>query len=154
MSNHADNTKAYAEACNTLRHYSNASLAVRSASVVQGLAILLPWAYGFTQGQPQEFYAFALPGAGVIFTGLLFLFHLSYFRATEFFYDAAAKMEQKLFHEDFRPIATYDAYHKRRYRNTWFRLITLDAPFTLIGVFFVSALILDSAKFFWHVKAF
>jgi hypothetical protein len=33
-----DPLKAYADACNTLRHYSNASLSVRTAIVVQAIA--------------------------------------------------------------------------------------------------------------------
>ena len=76
MSNKTDHTKAYSEACNALRHYSNASLAVRSASIVQGLAILFPWAYALSQKEPKAFYAFALPIGGLIFTVLLYRFHL------------------------------------------------------------------------------
>ena len=152
MSSYTDNTKAYSEACNTLRHCSNASLAVRSASIVQGLAIMFPWAYALTQPQPKALYAFALPVAGLIFTTLLYRFHLGYFRTTAFFYDAAGQMERKLFDEDCRPIATYNLRHDEIYKGAWSRFTTLNAPFTLIGVFFVAALITDVAIFVFHIK--
>jgi hypothetical protein len=152
MQINTDQTKAYSEACNTLRHYSNASLAVRSASIVQGLAILFPWAYALTQSQPKAFYALALPIAGLIFTALLYRFHLGYFRATSFFYDIAGQMERKLFDEDCRPIATYNLRHDEIYKSWWSRFTTLNAPFTLIGLFFVAALITDVAIFVFHIK--
>jgi hypothetical protein len=147
MSNGVDQLKAYSEACNTLRHYSNASLAVRSASVVQGLAIMFPWAYALTKSHPRAFYAFALPIAGLLFTALLYRFHLGYFRATAFFYDVAARMEQKFFDEDCRPITAYNIWKAELYEGAWARFTILYAPFTLIGLLFVAALIADVVIF-------
>jgi hypothetical protein len=152
MLSNSDQTKAYSEACNALRHYSNASLAVRSASIVQGLAIMFPWAYALTQPQPKAFYAFALPIAGLIFTALLYRFHLGYFRSTSFFYDAAGQMERKLFDEDCRPIAAYNLRHDEIYKSAWSRFTILNAPFTLIGLFFVAGLIADVIIFLFHIK--
>ena len=147
-----DHSKAYSEACSALRHYSNASLAVRSASVVQGLAILFPWAYALTQPQPKPFYAVALPLAGLVFTLLLYRFHLGYFRAAAFFYDAAAHIERKLFDEGCRPIAAYNLHHEELYKSAWSRFTILNAPFTLISVFFGAALITDVFMFVFHIK--
>ena len=139
MANDVDELKAYSEACNTLRHYSNASLTVRLASVVQGIAILVAWAVALTQKNSS--LMIGLPIAGLLFTALLYRFHLGYFRATGFFYDMALKMEEKFFSEDCRPIGAYHKKHKEMYENTWGRIFTLNAPFTLIGTLFVVALI-------------
>jgi len=77
---------------------------------------------------------------------------LGYFRATAFFYDAAGQMERKLFDEDCRPIAAYNLRHDEIYKSAWSRFTTLNAPFTLIGVFFMAALVTDVAIFFFHIK--
>jgi ABC-type transport system involved in cytochrome bd biosynthesis fused ATPase/permease subunit len=63
-----DQLKAYSEGCTTLRHYSNASLTLRLASVVQGMAILIAWAVSLTQ--KVSFLMIALPIAG-LFYGLI-----------------------------------------------------------------------------------
>jgi hypothetical protein len=152
MSNKIDQTPAYAEACNALRHYSNASLAVRSASIVQGLAILFPWAYALSQAHPNVLYAFGLPFAGLVFTGLLYCFNFGYFRAVKFFYDQAAQMERKLFEEDCRPIAAYNLRHDELYKSTWSKFFILNAPFTLIGLLCIAALIADVLIFACHCK--
>jgi hypothetical protein len=142
-----DQSKAYSEACNTLRHYSNASFGVRSASVVQGLSILVAWVVTLTKPTPKPLLAFGLPTAGLLFTLLLYRFHMGYFRASEFFYQYAAQIEQKLFDEDCRPITAYDARHGELYKSAWSRMTTLNAPFTLVAVLFFSALILDVLMF-------
>ena len=83
MVSEADHLKAYSEACNTLRHYSNASLTVRLASIVQGIAILGAWVVALTQKISPLMIGF--PIGGLIFTALLYRFHLGYFRAATFF---------------------------------------------------------------------
>lgn len=139
IANEIDQLKAYAEACNTLRHYSNASLTVRLASVVQGIAILGAWVVAFTQEKPELMIVF--PIAGLLFTALLYRFHLGYFVATKFFYKTAAQMEEKFFEEDCRPIASYNKEHEKIYGNIWNRVFTFNAPFTLIGTLFGVALL-------------
>jgi hypothetical protein len=143
MASESNNLKAYSETCSTLRHYSNASLGVRGASVLQGLAILIPWTNAVTQVAPNILYTFSLPIAGILFTILLYCFHMGYFRATEFFYDEAARMERKLFDEGFRPIDAYNIHHEKLYSGLAGKLFTLNAPFVLIGTFFVAALVID-----------
>jgi hypothetical protein len=142
MVSDVDELKAYSEACNTLRHYSNASLTVRLASVVQGIAILVAWAVALTQKNSS--LMIGLPIAGLLFTLLLYRFHLGYFRATVFFYDMAAKMEEKFFSEDCRPIAEYHKKHAEMYRSVWGKIFTLNAPFALIGTLFIFALLTTS----------
>ena len=139
MINDADQLKAYSEACNTLRHYSNASLTIRLASVVQGIAILVAWVVALTQ--KAALLMIALPIAGLLFTILLHRFHLGYFRATAIFYELAAKMEEKFFSEDCRPMASYHKKHEEMYGNIWGRILTLNAPFLLIAILFVFALL-------------
>ena len=129
--------KAYSEACNTLRHYSNASLTVRVLSVVQGIAILAAWAYALTQKISPLMIVF--PIAGILFTILLYRFHVGYFRATGFFYDEAAQLEEKLFDSGFRPIAAYHKKHDDLYGNIRGKVFTLNAPFALIGILFALA---------------
>jgi hypothetical protein len=143
MPKEPDNLKAYSEACSTLRHYSNATFAIRSASIVQGLILLIPWANALTQPSPNLYYAFALPAAGLLFTMFLYRFHRGYFRATEFFYREAARMERELFDEGFRPFDAYDKRHAELYARWWSRAFTLNAPFMLIGAFFIVALTID-----------
>jgi hypothetical protein len=138
--------KAYSEACNTLRHYSNASLTVRVLSVVQGIAILAAWAYALTQKISPLMIVF--PIAGLLFTVLLYRFHIGYFRATVFFYNKAAKIEEKLFDPEFRPIEAYNEKHAKLYESIWGKLFTLNAPFALIGTLFILALVIT----FWALK--
>jgi hypothetical protein len=143
MPNETDQTKAYSEACNALRHYSTASLGIRSASVVQGLLILLAWVNAQTQATPKPLILFALPIVGFVFAGLLFRFHMAYFRAAEFFYGEAAKMEQRFFDEDCRPISAYDKFHKEKYASFCSKFFTLNAPFTLICTLCTIAFLAD-----------
>ncbi len=58
-----------------------------------------------------------LPIAGLLFTTLLYRFHLGYFRATVFFYDMASQIEEKFFSEDCRPIGAYHKKHAVMYAN-------------------------------------
>ncbi len=134
---HKENIKAYEETSNTIRHYSNASLTVRVMSVVQGVAILGAWVVAVNE--KQLFHQFTLPIFGLIFTFLLYRFHLGYFNATGFFYDLASKMEQELFDEGFRPINAYHTFHEKKYSGLLGKLFTLNAPFTLIGLAYIGA---------------
>ena len=139
MVSDTEQLRAYTEACNTLRHYSNASLTVRLASIVQGIAILGAWALSFTQKMSALMIVF--PIAGLLFTYLLYRFHFGYFRAANFFSEVAATMEKKFFDEDCRPMAAYNKEHEEMYGNIWGRMFTLNAPFALIGTLFVVALL-------------
>ncbi|MCW5211782.1 hypothetical protein VU04_02600 [Desulfobulbus sp. TB] len=139
-----DNHKAYAEACNIIRHYSNASMTVRVMSVVQGIAILGGWVVAMNGG--KGFHQQVLPMFGIIFTFLLYRFHLGYFNATAYFYELASKMEQTLFDEEFRPIDSYHNYHEDKYKGLFGKLFTLNAPFTLIGFAYICALITSIIK--------
>jgi hypothetical protein len=137
--------KAYSEACNILRHYSNASLTVRVLSVAQGITILGAWTVALTQKIFPLMIIF--PIAGLLFTLLLYRFHIGYFSATAFFYDKAAQMEEELFGSEFRPIDAYNKKHDELYGNLWGRLFTLNAPFALIAILFAIALV---ATFLTH----
>lgn len=138
MPSEPDNLKAYSEACNTLRHYSGASLTVRLASVVQGVGILVAWAYAMSQKISALMVLF--PFAGLIFTALLYRFHLGYFRATGFFYDTITKMEARLFDDEFRPMTAFHNEHAELYRTFFSRFFTLNAPFALVSTLFVFAI--------------
>jgi hypothetical protein len=138
--NKKDPLDAYKEACNTVRHYSNASLSVRLASVVQGIALLGGWAVAVTQ--EARWIVLLLPFVGLAFTWLLYRFHKGYFDATTFFYGVASKMEEAFFEERFRPFAAYNLDHDRRFGSFKGKFLTLNAPFTLVGsAFFVAAII-------------
>ena len=148
----ADPTKAYSEACNCIRHYSTASFGVRVGSIVQGLTILYAWVSVLAPASPHvacgtnpqlAIVLFGLPIAGLILTVLLYRFHNGYFTASEFFYKAAAKMEEALFDAEYRPIAGYDKEHDWSYRRAWKRQTVVNAPFMLVGTLFVAALIVD-----------
>lgn len=134
--------KVYSEVCGTLRHYSNASLTVRVVSIVQGIGLLIAWAYVLSKAGPK--YSLAIPIAGFLFTALLYRFHMGYFRAIGFFYEQADKMERDLFEEPYRPFGTYENYHKNKYENFLGRFFTLNVPFTLIGFLFVIALVVNA----------
>lgn len=144
MSEKIDQLKSYAEACNTLRHYSNASLTVRITSIVQGIALLIAWAYVLTRSESQYKYAVIIPIAGFLFTILLYRFHMGYFRATEVFYRVTAKIEEKFFDEDCRPHSMYQSLHKEMYNNFWGCFFTINVPFTLVGSLFCIALAIST----------
>jgi hypothetical protein len=133
-----ENIKAYSEACNTIRHYSNASLSIRLLTIVQGVVILVAWIVNFHQSDSIVFGA--LPIFGLLFTFLLFLFYNSYYRTTSFFYNLTSKMEDTLFDEDFRPFKMYNRYHHDKYKTIWSKIIYLWSPFLLIGLLFFIAL--------------
>lgn len=135
MAPEIDPLKAYTEACNAIRHYSNASLSVRLASIVQGIGLLAGWAVAVSQ-KAQVVMAI-LPVVGLLFTIFLYRFHMGYFSATEFFYRVAARMEEKYFEEGCRPFAAYDKRHDELYKSFAGRFLTLNAPFTLVGAVFL-----------------
>lgn len=124
----------YSEACSTLRHYSNSSLTVRITSIVQGIALLIAWAY--VVFKDKSGYTVAIPIAGFLFTWLLYRFHKGYFEATEIFYGSAANLERKLFDEDCRPHAKYLKLHQEKYSDKSNIFLTINAPFTLVGSLF------------------
>jgi hypothetical protein len=134
-----DPMKAYAEACTTMRHYSNASLSVRLASVVQGIAMLAGWAVAISQ--KAHLVVALLPVVGLLFTALLYRFHMGYFRATTFYHDMAAAMEEKFFEDGCRPFAAYNKKHDELFGSFTGRFLTLNAPFTLVGTIFLLAAI-------------
>jgi hypothetical protein len=136
-----DPTKPYTEACNTLRHYSTASLSVRAASVVQGIVLLSAWAVAFTA--ESSVIEVLLPLIGLLFTVLLYRFHMGYFRASEVFSNMAARMEEKFFEEGCRPFGAYDQQHDRLYHSRKGKWLTLDAPFTFVGTMFGLALLVS-----------
>jgi hypothetical protein len=142
MATKIDQLKPYSEACNNIRHYSNSSLAVRLVSIVQGIAILGAWAFTFTQKISPLMIVF--PVAGLIFTVLLYRFHYGYYRATRFFYMLAAQIEKKFFEEDCQPIAIYREEREKIYRSPWEKILTVNAPFILIGTLFLLALIISA----------
>ena len=123
-----------------LRHYSSASLTVRLASVVQGIGILVAWAVALTQR--NFLLAVSLPVAGLLFTFFLHRFHLGYFQASKVFSKAAAKMEED-FSADFRPISAHSAWHDNNFQGIRGKLLGLNAPFALIGILFVCALVVS-----------
>jgi hypothetical protein len=141
MSVEIDPQKAYSEACTMLRHYSNASLTVRLASITQGFVILGAWGVALTQYKVS--LMIELPIAGLIFTTLLYSFHFGYYRATEFFYIYAAQMEEELFRENYRPIDAYNRKHEEIYNTFGKRIFILNAPFALVVILFGIALIIS-----------
>ncbi|NET57117.1 MAG: hypothetical protein F6K47_13415 [Symploca sp. SIO2E6] len=145
-----DPLKAYTEACSALRHYSNASLTVRITSVIQGIALLIAWAYVLTRDNSQ--YAITIPIAGFLFTGLLYNFHKGYFKTTENFYESVAKMEEKFFEEDCRPFATYLQLYRKIYGNIWNIFLRINATFTLVGSLFFIAFIISLFRLIYYYQ--
>lgn len=137
--NRNDNLKAYEEACNLLRHYSNSSLTVRIMSIVQGVALLGGWVIAING--KFLFLLIALPFFGIFFTLFLYRFHLGYYNATAYLYSIAAQMEYKLFDQEFRPMTLYKQFHEAKYGSIKGKLFTLNAPFTLIGFSYMCALV-------------
>lgn len=137
MTQHARLLGAYAEVCDTIRHYSNASLAVRLTSVAQGFALLAAWVFALSESLGWPVLVFPLIGVG--FTILLYRFHMGYFKAAEFFYTMAAEIENELFEVGPRPFEGYIAKHDELFGNWSGNALTLNAPFTLVGLTFVIA---------------
>lgn len=130
-----ENIKAYAEACNTIRHYSTCSFNVRALTIVQGVALL---SVGIVEYKELSFsLLLCLSLLGCFFTILLFNFHKGYFKAIGFFYDKASKMEEILFDKDFRPIQLYNNEHKKKYKTTYSQFSILYAPFVFTGTPFI-----------------
>lgn len=139
--------KAYEEACSFIRHYSTASLTVRLASVVQGFALLGGWVVAVTE--KNELLMLLLPAIGLLFTGLLLQFHKGYFLATGHFLDLASEMEKRMFQVAFRPALAFRQIHERRFGRKPVRAFTVNAPFVIVGIAFVVALIY-SLLFVWY----
>jgi len=139
-----ENSKAYQETCNTIRHYSNASYNVRVLVVVQGFVLLGAWILNFEKSSTNLLLAISL--FGLVFTILLFAFHHGYFYATNFFYKLASKMEDKLFDEDFKPFSIYDVEHEKKYKSFLSQILILYAPFTLTSLLFLAALVITISR--------
>ena len=147
MNETIDPLKAYTEACSTLRHYSNASFTVRVTSVTQGIILLTGWTSVITGDNSK--YAFLIPFAGLLFTGLLYQFNRGYFETTEDFYKLVADMEKKLFDdEDYKPFKKYQEIHEQKYGNRWSKILITNAPFTLIGTLFFIAFLFSIFNLF------
>jgi hypothetical protein len=52
-------------------------------------------------------------------------------------------MEEKFFEEDCRPVASYNRRHQELYASRREKLLTLNAPFTLVGAMFGVALLVS-----------
>jgi hypothetical protein len=139
-----ENIKAYQEACNTLRHYSNSSYNVRVLVIVQGIVLVGAWVINY-DNQSKGLLIF-ISSLGILLTFLLFLFHHGYFYATRQFYDMASVMEEKLFDKEFRPFQTYNDRHAEKYYSFFTKVFVLFAPFTLTFILFVTILILSISK--------
>lgn len=146
MTEEISSAQAYTEACSMLRHYSNASLTVRITSIVQGIALLVVWAYVFIRDQSQ--YAITVPIAGFLFTWLLYRFHQGYFRATQFFYETASQIEELFASKDCRPLSKYMVANRDMHSNLWSIFLTINVPFTLIGCLFLIAFIASILRLF------
>jgi len=140
-----DATKSYSETCNTIRHYSNLSFSVRILSIVQGLTLVAAWILNYKDC--NYLILFAIPFFGLLFTLLIYKFHMGYFDATGYFIKLAASMEETLFPENFRPFYSFKIYHDKKYKSRTSKFIILNAPFTLISILFVFILLLTFLKF-------
>ena len=133
--------KLYSEGCNFVRHYSNCSLNVRNAALVQGLVLVSACGYIFeTLHNPLYLILAAL--FGLFLTLLLYNMHAGYVRAADTYADATAKVEQRLDPDGGGPVAAYERVREGRYRSTWFRFISIHATFTVITLPFLVFLVL------------
>lgn len=136
-----DNIEAYKETCNTIRHYSNSSFNVRVLSIAQGLGLLTAWGLSFEKGNLYILVSISI--FGLLFTWLLFRFHMGYFYATTYFFKLASEMEDILFDEGFRPFNAYNKEHEKKYEGIMSKITVLNAPFALIGISFIVTLIIS-----------
>ena len=132
-----DNSKAYEQACNTARHYSNLSSILRIASFAQGLILAGIWVTAFKEH--DQFIEILVSLFGFLLTWLLFNFNRGYMFAWQCFYKTAAFLEEGLFDENARPINNYLTLRKVKYKSLYSRITILYAPYTLIALFFLVA---------------
>ena len=140
------NMKAYEQACNTIRHYSNLSFTTRTISIVQGLVLLGTWVVANNNTNCSKVVFIFISSFGVVFTLLLFFFHKGYWDALDFLYGYVSKIENNLFDLGFKPHYEYNKIHIKKYKGIWRRTLIIYAPFTLIGVLFVVLLIISIYK--------
>ena len=142
---HLTAEKLYAEACATLRHYSQASFTVRITSVIQGIVLLGVWCLAVARD--VDYVVGMLPPVGMLFTFLLQRFHMGYFRATEFFYGIAGRLEADFADSEHRPFDGYSRQHSIWFDSFAGRYFTLNAPFTLVYIMFAAAFVLSVIHF-------
>ena len=145
MEEKKENIKAYGEACNMIRHYSNMSFTIRTIAIVQGIALIAGWL--ISCDKDVVIGMFLTPILGVFLTWSLYRFYMSYYDTISFFYEITGKMEDTLFDEKFRPVKLYNKDHKSKYSNRLNKLIRLDAAFLLIGGTFLVILVISIVKF-------
>ncbi len=145
MSDESKNIKAYEQACNTIRHYSNMSFTTRIVSIVQGLVLLAAW-IAANNNECNKALLIFVSSFGIAFTFLLFFFHRGYWDALEFLYSNVSKMEENLFDEGFRPHHEYNKIHVRKYKKIWRQILIIYAPFTLIGISFTIAMVFSICR--------
>jgi len=140
-----DNSKAYEQACNTARHYSNLSSILRIASLAQGIILAGIWVGAFKEH--DQFIQILVSLFGFLLTWLLYNYYRGYMFAWQSFYTSAAKLEEELFGENARPVSNYLNLRAVRYKNLYSRITILYAPYTLIGLFFIVAFLVSVLKY-------
>jgi hypothetical protein len=143
-----DGTKSYSEACNLIRHYSNLSFSVRILSFLHGLTLLSAWVLNFSS--KNYLILFSIPSFGLFLTFLIYKFHKGYYDASGFVIGEAAKMEESLFIENFRPISSFKIYHAKKYKGKLQKLLILNAPFTFIGILFAILFLITIRSYIFY----
>jgi len=139
------NLKSYSETCNIIRHYSSLSFNIRVLSIVQGITLAGAWVLNYENC--NLLVLLSLPIFGLLFTYLSHTFHKSYYDTTGFFLTEVSKMEEGLFSESYRPFTEFKVDHDKRFKSTFQKIISINAPFTLNSILFVGQLILTIIKF-------
>ncbi len=140
-----DNSKPYSEVCSMIRHYSNASLTVRTLCFVQGLAFLATWSIYFNLGNTM--LSWMLPVCGLFFTLMTFLFHNGYYTTTGEYYRIARQLEKELFTDKtYHPFHKFHEYHEKKFNQRMAKMFIINAPFSMIATAFAIALAISLYK--------
>lgn len=141
----------YSEGCNFIRHYSNSSLTVRIAALVQGLVLLSAWTFVLLNKPQEPEYLVFVSAFGLAFTGLLYLLHAGYLRATKEYTAAVIDIEGNpngpvTVYEKKRKIIYGDEENKTLDGKFMKRLVTIHATFSLIGLAFSFCFLVSIVK--------
>ena len=133
----------YRETVSMVRHYSNASLAVRMVTIAQGIVILAAWSLAYAKG---DFLICMLLGSlGLVFNLLLFRFHKAYYDAINE-YGIVADQIETFTEPEARPISHFRVFRKKYKKSFLLRMTSINSAFTFTALAFVLALSITLVK--------
>lgn len=141
-----DEDQFYAEACESLRHYSNSVKDIRTVTIAQGFIVLSATLYLIRENQ------FPLSSCvsffGILLTAVLHGLQSNYWHQFDDFLQYIIVAEQKGVKDNsaLGPWSTYGIHRNKRFAKRWYRLRVKHGPYILLLIGLLLVLIYSIAN--------